>query len=1072
MNKILIILLAVFATTQISLAQVEHSTGGSASVYTLTYPANIPALTAGLSFTFKANHSSIGASTININSIGAVPIKKEVSQDLEANDILAGQIVTVVYDGANFQMISKAGTSGGGSTSSRIEDTDNNTSIETDDLGSGSEDIIHYNLGGIEHFRMDGPRMEVLNSGSSVFIGEGAGETDNLANNENVFLGYNSGNSNLDGTSNVGVGSESLESQTSGINNTALGRGAMKSNTTGSHNTALGSDVLYLITTGDANVGAGYQALAYNSTGNSNVAIGRSAFKNNVAGSFATAIGTNAMENANNNATTYTNENVAVGYSALRGSGTIASNTGNRNTALGYQSLRGNSTGSDNIGIGRSALYTNSTGGNNVAIGNDALYENTTFSDNVAIGKEALKENVANRNTAIGSQVMPANTTGTQNVAVGWRALWSNVDANSNTAVGYGALLSTNGQNNTGLGLSAGQTNTTGINNTFIGHYADANSGNLSNATAIGSSAYVTQSNSLVLGSISGVNGAGSNTKVGIGTTAPSNKLEVVGDAAKFDSVIIVNGANDGYVLTSDAAGHASWKPGADDGDWTINGIDVYNTSAGKVGVGVGSPTSMLGKFTVKGVETGTNGIEGVFLDVINNSGNSVNTIAGIRFGLYNASTTNQSIPGGILYESDGSTGGRGDMHFVNNSSNGLAYLNFSRMTIKNNGRIGVGTTTPATIFDIDGTDALVLPVGTTAQRPAVPEAGMLRFNSNLTSFEGYDGTAWSDLAAGGGSGWGLSGNAGTSGSDFIGTTDAQDFRIRTNNNDVITVKSNGNVGIGVTNPINELEVAGAAIFKYGGGGVSRPAVAHVAITHIASRNYIESANGSAPEDITFQAQSYNFTTGTSTVGEHGTNLYIEEGGNIGIGTIIPQATLDVVGTLRYSDGNESNGNILVSDPDGKAEWKMNAVSFDAAVSTSSPLNWSTSLGNPADKVIFNTENFDEGIPGGSFTSSVFTAPESGIYSFDVTLLIDFSGGGDLAAMVGLMKNTDSTPVKKVRVIGRDNVSSSVSLSCIVRLAQNDQIEVRAISTDSGDTLSISMDEEGSWFSGHLIYAD
>ena len=39
----------------------------------------------------------------------------------------------------------------------------------------------------------------------------------------------------------------------------------------------------------------------------------------------------------------------------------------------------------------------------------------------------------------------------------------------------------------------------------------------------------MTQSNSLVLGSINGVNSALANTKVGIGTTAPRESLEVTG---------------------------------------------------------------------------------------------------------------------------------------------------------------------------------------------------------------------------------------------------------------------------------------------------------------------------------------------------------------------------------------------------------------------------------------------------------------------------------------------------------------------------------------------------------------
>ena len=60
-----------------------------------------------------------------------------------------------------------------------------------------------------------------------------------------------------------------------------------------------------------------------------------------------------------------------------------------------------------------------------------------------------------------------------------------------------------------------------------LGTFATLQSGALTNATAIGYRATVSQSNSIVLGSINGVNTATSNTNVGIGTTAPATELHV-----------------------------------------------------------------------------------------------------------------------------------------------------------------------------------------------------------------------------------------------------------------------------------------------------------------------------------------------------------------------------------------------------------------------------------------------------------------------------------------------------------------------------------------------------------------
>jgi hypothetical protein len=52
--------------------------------------------------------------------------------------------------------------------------------------------------------------------------------------------------------------------------------------------------------------------------------------------------------------------------------------------------------------------------------------------------------------------------------------------------------------------------------------------------------------------------------------------------------------------------------------------------------------------------------------------------------------------------------------------------------------------------IDLAGTTALKLPAGTTAQQPT-GVSGMLRFNSETLSFEGFNGTAWGAIGGGGG---------------------------------------------------------------------------------------------------------------------------------------------------------------------------------------------------------------------------------------------------------------------------------------------------------------------------------
>lgn len=49
----------------------------------------------------------------------------------------------------------------------------------------------------------------------------------------------------------------------------------------------------------------------------------------------------------------------------------------------------------------------------------------------------------------------------------------------------------------------------------------------------------------------------------------------------------------------------------------------------------------------------------------------------------------------------------------------------------------------------ITGSGTLDLPVGTTAQRPGSPNSGMIRFNTDLGQYEGYNGAAWTSIGGG-----------------------------------------------------------------------------------------------------------------------------------------------------------------------------------------------------------------------------------------------------------------------------------------------------------------------------------
>ena len=59
--------------------------------------------------------------------------------------------------------------------------------------------------------------------------------------------------------------------------------------------------------------------------------------------------------------------------------------------------------------------------------------------------------------------------------------------------------------------------------------------------------------------------------------------------------------------------------------------------------------------------------------------------------------------------------------------------------------RLGVGTNTPAVTASLVGTDAMLIPKGTTGNRPT-GVSGYLRFNTTTNEFEGYNGSAWASV--------------------------------------------------------------------------------------------------------------------------------------------------------------------------------------------------------------------------------------------------------------------------------------------------------------------------------------
>lgn len=211
-----------------------------------------------------------------------------------------------------------------------LVDSDNDTKIQVEE--TADEDVIRFDMAGIEHFVMDGPRLEVLNSGSSVFLGEGAGANDNQSNSRSVLIGKNAGNLTTGGALNVAIGYNSLSTSTSAGGNTAVGAGTLNLTTSG-NNTAIGQNAMASNTTGTFNTAIGQGTMASNQTGDRNTVVGQGSFPNHI--------------------------------------------SGGRNVMLGQQAGGLHQTGQENIFIGAGSGYSNLTGSGNIFIGTFVGYSET-----------------------------------------------------------------------------------------------------------------------------------------------------------------------------------------------------------------------------------------------------------------------------------------------------------------------------------------------------------------------------------------------------------------------------------------------------------------------------------------------------------------------------------------------------------------------------------------------------------------------------------------------------------------------------------------------------------------------
>jgi trimeric autotransporter adhesin len=438
---------------------------------------------------------------------------------------------------------------------------------------------------------------------------------------------------------------------------------------------------------------------------------------------FNLALGQNAL-NAMNNASA--DRNTAIGWDSL---GNLTS--GANNTALGSESLQGLTTGGANVGLGREAMARLTTGSNNTAVGTTSLFEITTESDNTALGEGAgvLLNGSGNVMVGRGSLASLGAYVGDadQNTAVGTRSLRNLTSGDANVSYGYENLLYvTTGSNNIAVGSYSGETLTTGSNNILIGHNINVAAAATSNFMSLGNIIYAT-----------GVNGTGttvSTANVGIGTTSPAYKLDLVNNSARIAGLVFTQqefNAPTGWASTvTDPfnnqlffkgahlnAGYGVWvrgqppqstgidaeNGGADLQLWANSAERVRISSAGNVGIGTTAPSVALQVDGTSKAIRASNVAMSKYIEL--NGGGAGGSAVQQTF----EATSSWAVPGVTAFNRNGTTlwftgipgsVSVGDAYFVgpNNDASGANFY-----IQKSSGNVGIGTTNPGTTLQVAG---------------------------------------------------------------------------------------------------------------------------------------------------------------------------------------------------------------------------------------------------------------------------------------------------------------------------------------------------------------------------------
>lgn len=450
---------------------------------------------------------------------------------------------------------------------------------------------------------------------------------------------------------------------------------------------------------------------------------------------------------------------------------------------------------------------------------------------------------------------------------------------------------------------------------------------------------------------------------VGIATTAPSYKLDVVG-TSQFSQPILTatptgssHAATKGYVDSVAGSGLVGGGTANYITKWTASNTvsnSIIFDNGTNVGIGTTAPEYLL-----EIIKSGNS-----ILNIKNSDGLDGN-YAELKLQASAAPTTYR---GGAIRLTRGTADRMG---FSVSNTSGYD----EKLSILSSGNVGIGTTGPLAKLDVRGT-GIVFNVSNTIDQD---------FRINISDVGAGDKRAFLDMSTNTNIAFGIAGS------------------------EKMRIQSNGNVGIGSTSPAYKLDVTGTSQF-------SQPVIVGTptANTHATTKTYVDSAMSGALNGTTGYIPKFN---GTSSVAN---SVIYESGNNIGIATTTPSYKFDVDGTagfrgttniIRDNDGVLSlgNGQFIVrgATDTGKQMWitmdttnnfaSINAGKTGVGAYNLALANYGGNVGvgtsSPAYKLdVLGTAQFSQPVIVGTPTANTHAATKTYVDSA-MTTKLSLSGG-------------------------------------------------------------------------------